>query len=166
MTTPATTVTAAEEPTVDTVHPDAIRQRDCISGECLACGENFPDDDYAYHFDTRTEMLAAIRDTEWYCDANGLWCGNCLPDAAELVSADDIEPHTLGWLTESSCFTIHCTRCQLILESDYGEAHFHSTQAALEAAVHARWMVSPNQVWCRACTALVEPAPTPHGTCS
>lgn len=51
MTTLATTVTAGEDPTVDTVHPDAIRRRDCVSGECLACGENFP---YAYHFDTVT----------------------------------------------------------------------------------------------------------------
>lgn len=163
MTTSTTVAGVVDAPSVDTVHPHAIRSTGCVSAERMECGENFPDDDYAYHFDTRTEMLAAINATDWSFDEARLWCNNCAPGADQLVSAGDIQPDTLHWLVESSCFTIQCTRCQQILESDCGEAHFHSTRAATEAAVRARWMVSPHQVWCRTCTALGEPPPIPDG---
>lgn len=148
--------TTVDEPIVDTVHPDAIRTRDCVSAECTDCAQNFPDDDYAYHFDTRGAMVGAINATDWHLSADGLRCADCAPDDAETHDAPgNVTSEGLDWLDEVSCFAIQCTRCHQALESDCGEAHFPSAAAAAEAAISARWFVSAHRVWCRRCTALV-----------
>jgi hypothetical protein len=80
----------------------------------------------------------------------------------------EVAPENVDWLAEDSCFTMQCTRCQRILESDCGEAHFPSVRAAAEAALSARWLVSAHRVWCRSCTALVaaaEQCPTDSAEC-
>lgn len=160
MGTQVTAATAAEEADAGTVHADAIRSRDCVSAECVNCAENFPDDDYVYHFDTRGEMLDAISQTDWRLGPGGLRCTVCAPDGV------DTEPENLDWIAEASCFTIQCTRCRVVLESDCGEAHFPSIRAAAEAALSARWMVSAHRVWCRGCTALVSGGHTATATSS
>lgn len=145
-----------DEPIADTMHPDAIQTRDCVSAECIDCAQNFPDDDYAYHFDTRGQMVEAINATDWHPSAAGLRCADCAPDAAETGEAPgDVTSVGLDWLDELSCFAIQCTRCHKTLESDCGEAHFPSAAAAAEAALSAHWLVSTHRVWCRTCTALV-----------
>lgn len=114
----------------------------------------FPDLDYAYHFDTRGEMLQSIGETDWQPARDGLRCPDCAVDNSTMSPAGEIEPGNLDWLSEGCCFTIQCTRCERVLEVDCGEAHFPSTQAAASAALAARWLVSAHRVWCRACSAL------------
>lgn len=145
-----------DEPLADTVPPDAIQTTDCVSAECTDCAQNFPDDDYAYHFDTRGQMVEAINATDWHLSDDGLRCADCAPDAAETSEAPgDATAEGPDWLDELSCFAIQCTRCHHTLESDCGEAHFPSVAAAVEAALSARWLVSTHRVWCHTCTALV-----------
>lgn len=138
----------------------AVMPTDCVAAQCTSCGENFPDDDYAYHFDTNAEMISAIAEADWHLGAHELRCTNCQPDdqptPGALAALGTRRPDCLN---EVSCFTIRCTRCTFILETDCGQAHFPSAQAAAEAAVSARWTVSPHQVWCRTCTAAVSPSP-------
>ncbi|TXI53503.1 hypothetical protein [Mycolicibacterium mageritense] len=156
MSTPRTTYTVDHDPNINDAHRDALRRRQCVSAACTDCGQTFPDDDYAYHFHTRTELIAAIGETDWQLDNTGPRCTNCTPDRRPQPSElGDITPETFDWLSEACCFTIHCTRCLRTLESDYGEAHFASTRAATEAALAARWHVSAHRTWCARCTAAL-----------
>lgn len=153
-----TTISAAaavERDSLDVVHPDAIRSRDCVSAECIECAEPFPGRDYAYPFGTRAAMLQSIGETDWQPASDGLRCPDCAGDIPGMSPTGEIEPECLDWLAESCCFTVQCTRCERVLESDCGEAHFPSTRAAADAALAARWLVSAHRVWCRACSALV-----------
>lgn len=157
MTTPE--FTAAAE--LDTIHPDSFLPRDCVSGECVDGAQIFPDDGYAHHFDTRDDVISAVAATDWQLGADGLRCADCAPtdnDRTAVVGAG--VPATHDWLAEVRCVVVQCTRCQRILESDCGDAHFHSVQAAAEAALAARWLVSTHKVWCRTCTALVHGVPS------
>lgn len=129
---------------VDTVHPRAIRSRDCVSGAHV---DDTPSP--ASENDTHRDMVDAIGHTHRRRRPGRLGCTVCAGDTL------DTEPQNLDWLEEASCFTIHCTRCHRVLESDCGEAHFSSTRAAAQAALAACWMVSAHRVWCRGCSALV-----------
>lgn len=143
---------------VDAVHPDAFLRKQCVSAECLGCGQNFPDDDdYSYHFDTHAQMVAAIAETDWQLSRFGLWCADCVPDHEEVDDALPayVDPGGFHWLATVSCFSVQCTRCRCVLESVCGEAHFGSVRAAVEGAQAVRWLVSAERVWCRMCAELV-----------
>lgn len=152
MSTPISIVTVGEA-----LDSDSIAPRNCMSAQCVGCAENFPDDDYTYHFASRREMIAVIAQTNWHLGPDGLRCNDCAPEPREPapVTAGDVWQGTSGWIVETSCFTIQCTRCHCVLESDCREAHFPSIRTAAEAALSGHWMVSAHRVWCRSCAALV-----------
>lgn len=111
---------------------------------------------------THRDLLEAIRPSDWHPGDDGLrWAAHAPDDAATERIPGDVSPTTIDWHADACRFTIQCTRCHRMLETGCGEAHFPSAHAAADAAVAARWLVSAHRVWCRSCTALVDPATSP-----
>ena len=161
MNTSPQSVATDSEP--DSTHPQAFVLRRCLTATCDGCHGGFPDDATIGHYDTSTDTLAAIKESNWTRSSEGLHCPQCsTPDAPDETAQVHIAviAQSPSWLSEVCCTLISCTQCHLHLENDRGEAHFPSMLAAAAAAVSRGWMFAAHQVWCVRCAARVGAAHT------
>lgn len=160
MNMPSHRVAIDDEP--DSAQPQAFDLRRCLTATCDGCHGRFPDQTIG-HYQTFTEMLAAINDSAWTLSSEGLHCPQCAapdePDDTGRGARVDIA-QSPSWLDELCCTLISCTHCHFHLENECGEAHFPSMLAAATAALSRGWMFAAHQVWGVPCAARVGAART------